>query len=82
MKRLITLRNDFHNTEINVRADVDEGSITLTPSQIKRVERALCGMDCTCSGPLGVRGPQNPRIRDIEIDRDYYGITGATLYLL
>ena len=50
----ITLRNDFHNTTVDLRA----ASLphTLTPSQERRVLRVLCGVTgCTCGG---VRGPQ------------------------
>jgi len=54
---LVTLSNDFHRTSVRVR--VDKFPYHLTPSQVRRIRRALCGMpDCTCSGWLGVRGPQ------------------------
>jgi hypothetical protein len=56
----IVLRNSFHNTEVGVRAHVLLGEAVLMPAQVKRVRRALCGVDgCTCSGVLGVRGPQD-----------------------
>ncbi len=57
----ITLRNDYHNTRVNVlvtprrRLD-DSWEITLTPSQKRQVYRALCGIvNCTCGG---IRGTQ------------------------
>jgi len=60
---LFTLRNDFHNTEVRVRAIAVDGWITLTPSQAERARKALCGIkECTCSGSAGTRGPQDIRI--------------------
>lgn len=54
---MITIRNDFHSTEIRLRADVGD---ELTPAQIKRAKNALCGIDgCTCSGDTGERGKQD-----------------------
>jgi len=54
---MITLRNDFHNTEIRLRADVGD---ELTSAQIKRARNALCGIEgCTCSGDAGQRGKQD-----------------------
>jgi hypothetical protein len=51
-----TIRNDFHGTSATVR--VGESGL-LSPGQIKRVRKALCGIDgCTCGGPLSERGPQ------------------------
>jgi hypothetical protein len=42
----ITLHNHFHNTEVTIHAEVGD---VLTPSQLKRVRKALCGMrDCGC----------------------------------
>ena len=52
----ITLRNDFHNTEINLVPH--DGK--LSPSQVARARRTLCGIEnCCCSGDLGTRGPQD-----------------------
>jgi hypothetical protein len=53
----ITLRNDFHNTS----ARVHSGPISARTAN--RVRRELCGMsDCSCSGTLGTRGPQDAEI--------------------
>jgi hypothetical protein len=42
----ITLHNHFHNTEVTIRAEVGD---VLTPSQLKRASKSLCGMqDCQC----------------------------------
>ena len=67
----VTLRNNFHNTECRVRPDANG---VLSPSQVKRVRRALCGIkDCTCGhGPCSTRGPQ-----DVEID--YHGSRTAII---
>jgi hypothetical protein len=48
VKMLVTVRNSFHNTAINLR--VSEGEV-LSTSQTKRAWKALCGMkDCSCGG--------------------------------
>lgn len=67
---LITLRNDFHNSSVTIRANALPHVIT--PSQEKRVLRALCGVTgCTCGG---VRGPQRgPEGQKIVVQRDWYG---------
>ena len=64
--KTITLKNDFHNTEVNIRVS-GKSPWTLSVSQTKRVDRTLCGMaDCSCGG---IRGPQNVSI-DYDSDRD------------
>lgn len=51
----ITLTNDFHNTEAVLRVN----SESLSPAQVKRAKRLLCGVEgCTCSGEAGERGAQ------------------------
>ena len=53
---MITIRNDFHGTAARLRASIGD---TLTPSQVKRCRKALCGIEgCTCGGALSERGPQ------------------------
>jgi hypothetical protein len=48
----ITFLNDFHYTDVTINIKGD----TLTPSQIKRIKRILCGIKgCTCGT---IRGPQ------------------------
>jgi len=54
---MVTVRNDFHNTEARIRASIGD---TLTPSQVRRCRRTLCGIKgCTCGGALSERGPQH-----------------------
>ena len=59
--RTYTIRNDFHGSSVNVRCEgvshyPGECTIYLSKSQIKRVNRALCGMsDCQCGS---IRGQQ------------------------
>lgn len=54
---MITIRNDFHNTEVSIRANIGD---ELTESQIKRARNELCGISgCTCGGPVGERGLQD-----------------------
>ena len=56
----ITLRNDFHNTAVRLIVAPDKPP---SPSQMRRSRRTLCGIrECTCSGALGVRGPQEVNI--------------------
>lgn len=70
MKKKITLRNDFHNTEVTILTSADSpreaweeiqlGICAHDPGSIRkarRIEKALCGMsDCRCGT---VRGPQD-----------------------
>ena len=51
----IRLRNDFHGSEVGIR--VPRGlPHTLTPSQVRRVRKELCGnKDCTCGAIRGVQ---------------------------
>jgi hypothetical protein len=63
----ITLRNDFHDTKINLIPNGDQ----LSAQQIKRAKRTLCPVKgCCCSGFDGTRGPQE--IGGIEIIGDQY----------
>lgn len=67
---LVTLKNDFHGTAATVLPG------KLSPAQVKRIWKELCGMqDCTCSGGLGTRGPQ-----EVEIIQDYDSFTGADTF--
>jgi len=56
----ITVRNNFHGTEITVRPKYDKefGEYYLTDHQVKKCRRTLCSPDCDCGGELGERGPQ------------------------
>ena len=52
--RTATLRNDFHDTRVNVRV-LEDGRLSKT--QVRRIRRELCGIhDCRCGA---VRGPQD-----------------------
>lgn len=66
---LVTLKNDFHNTEVTVR--VLRRSTHLTKYQMRRVNNALCGMaDCCCGG---IRGPQDVEYTSATlVDKDGY----------
>jgi len=56
-KTRVTLKNDFHDTEVNLI--VEFGKI-LTPAQKRRSFRELCGVfECECSGGIGIRGRQD-----------------------
>lgn len=54
---IITVTNNFHNTTAKMRLKTLPGIIS--PQTVIRIQKKLCGIkDCTCSGPLGDRGPQ------------------------
>ena len=54
---MITLKNEFHDTETRVRAQIGD---TLTENQVRRAARNLCGLyDCDCGGEAGQRGSQH-----------------------
>lgn len=54
----VTLRNDFHNSEVNVWAE--QLPHETSPYQTKRIRRELCGMaDCVCGS---IRGPQDVKV--------------------
>lgn len=57
---MIELSNDFHNAITKIRFPNDSSELFLTDAQARRIGNRLCGMDsaCTCSGLLGIRGPQ------------------------
>jgi hypothetical protein len=51
----LTLKNDFHDTEIRLASMGNN----LSPRQVRRAHKALCGIaDCKCGGSAGERGPQ------------------------
>jgi hypothetical protein len=59
----ITLRNQFHNTRTVVIAESNQ---ILSDSQVRRAEKALCGMkDCGCGGIL-----DNPREDRFAVRRE------------
>lgn len=72
--KLVTLTNDFHNTDVTLRCEVlshiyGEATIYPSESQIKRAKRELCGIDgCTCSDAAGCRGPQEHNGKRLIVD--------------
>lgn len=65
---MITLTNDFHRTTVKIRA---MPGMELSPAQIKRARKVLCGQPaCACGGPLGERGPQPGKLVVEQIDPD------------
>ena len=62
----MTIRNDYHGTEVKVRPQYVPTSTgpcgALTARQVSRVRRALCASKgCTCGGLLNERGAQTWR---------------------
>jgi hypothetical protein len=53
---MITIINEFHKSEVRVRANIGD---VLTARQVRRIRRTLCGrIGCTCGGILSERGHQ------------------------
>jgi len=74
---MITLKNDFHNTEVRVNPKDFE----LSAGQVKRAGKVLCGINgCGCGNSAGMRGHDNPAI---EFNQDWIDnklvITGTIL---
>lgn len=60
MYKKLVLKNDFHNSTVTFRVQLDEvkegNIIYLSENQVKKAQRLLCGINfCTCSGELGMR---------------------------
>lgn len=64
----ITLRNEFHGTEIKlVPHEEADGQLYLTGRQVHRAKQKLCGAEgCTCSGNLGTRGKKPQTVEGTE----------------
>lgn len=67
--KLITLTNDFHNTEVILRCKQVFNAMKreyvpvweLSEYQVHRARKMLCGVrDCGCSNEAGMRGKDNP----------------------
>ncbi len=76
IRKRITLRNDFHDTEATVIA-VDG---IINGRAMHRATRKLCGIDgCTCGG---VRGYQDVLLEILNQDGDYAAIDPKDYYNL
>ena len=60
----ITLTNDFHGSQIALRArNTVDGMYALSAGQVRRARSELCGMTgCTCGGDISERGWQEVHI--------------------
>ena len=59
----ITLRNNFHESKVVLISRGDQ----LSAGQIRKAKKILCGHEeCTCSGILGTRGPQEVDINVVQ----------------
>lgn len=75
---ILTLTNDFHNTQVTIR--VRELPHMITPSQHRRIYRALCGMSDCQRGVI--RGPQyhgGTRL-EFETEPDIFGDPQLVIY--
>lgn len=81
--RKLTLKNDFHNSEVTLNIDLEKIKVgetfKLSPSQLKRSFRELCGMkDCCCGGVAGQRAKWHEidgvevQLEIMEDERGYY----------
>jgi hypothetical protein len=60
---MTTLTNEFHNTEITIRANEGE---QVSKATRRKVQKALCGIsDCQCSGYDGTRGSMY-RLQEVD----------------
>ena len=73
----ITLKNDFHNSQVTIQ--VAGLPHIVTPSQERRIHKALCGnKGCQCGS---IRGPQySPDGERLTVTRDWYGNSGNVGY--
>ena len=76
-KTMITLSNDFHNTEARVRpVAITEGRYKgyhhISLKTANRLRSALCGMtDCSCGGSFGERGGEYVCVVNEDFDRNF-----------
>ena len=67
----ITIVNPFHNTETFVR--VGSTWTQLSQSQMRRVQKVLCGMkDCCCGGAINAYDTRGEHV-SFDIVQDIYG---------
>ena len=53
MKQLLTVRNNFHNTEAHIKVAFDG---TISHAQYSRARKALCGVgECMCTTDYALR---------------------------
>lgn len=65
---LVTLKNDFHNTETTIR--VIDGRVSHRAG--RNAWKNLCGVDgCICGGILGQRGGQRYNGFGVQIEPDF-----------
>lgn len=65
---LLTISNDFHNTETTIR--VTAGKVSRRAGL--RAWQKLCGVPgCICGGQLGQRGPQHHNGHEVQIEPDF-----------
>lgn len=73
----ITLTNDFHNTESNVRpVAIKDGRFSgyhrISRKTALRLRNELCGIEgCVCGGTFGERGGVRLDIVNEDYDRNY-----------
>jgi hypothetical protein len=75
--KTITLTNEFHNTEANVRpVEIAEGRYKgyhmVSKSTARRLRNTLCGVSgCTCGGNFGERGGAYLQVVNEDYDGNY-----------
>lgn len=69
---IITLKNDFHDTEIKIR--IKDGGI-LSQNQMARIRKTLCGMnDCACGTIRGHQGVELNELTDPNTGKYTYQV--------
>jgi hypothetical protein len=81
---LVTLRNDFHNTEARVRVRGlsygPEGE--LSARQLQRARQKLCGIrGCTCGGIRGHQTAPDGRRMNVDYTVDGWGEDTVIVYV-
>ena len=74
---LITLKNDFHNTETSIRVGAN-GLVSHRTGQ--RAWKNLCGQSgCICGGVLGQRGRQMHNGHEVQIEQNDWNSKSARI---
>ena len=70
----LTITNTFHNSSVNLI--VKDMPITLSVTQVKRAEMALCGMDCSCGSMWSSNHTLIEGFEDCHFEPTYDSYTG------
>lgn len=58
--RKITLRNEFHKTEVNISVSAETNEAIFDEGEVRRIKAKLYGVGCNfCGNELGMKGHQD-----------------------